>query len=243
MRSKYPVLLVVGLSGLVTFVDLASAQSWAIIGAPWGHWNSVASSADGTKLVAAGGGYPCRFDCGLELFPIYTSADSGVTWTPTSTPNNTWSSAACSADGTKLVAAASGLGGDGLIYTSPDSGASWMPINLAVPGYPVVAVASSADGGKLVAATAIGAIYTLQFPPLPSRPPPSPRLAVSPSGGSLDISWLVPSTSFVLQQSVDLGATNWTAVPTVPTLNFTNLNYLLRVSPSLSQRFYRLKQQ
>jgi len=53
----------------------------------------------------------------------------------------------------------------------------------------------------------------------------------------------VPSTSFVLQQSFDLGSTNWTAVPTDPTLNSTNLNYHLTVSPSLSQRFYRLKQQ
>ena len=115
-------------------------------------------------------------------------------------------------------------------------------LNLAVPPYFPVAVASSADGGKLVAAAAGGAIYTLQCPPPPPRPPPSPRLTVSPSGGSLDISWLVPSTSFVLQQSFDLGSTNWTTVPMAATLNFTNLNYHLTMSPSLSQRFYRLKQ-
>ncbi len=99
-----------------------------------------------------------------------------------------------------------------------------------------------ADGGKLVAAADDGTIYTLQFAPPPPRPPPSPRLTVSPSGGSLEISWLVPSTSFVLQQSLDLSSTNWTAVPTDPTLNLTNLNYHLTVSPSLSQLFYRLKQ-
>jgi len=52
----------------------------------------------------------------------------------------------------------------------------------------------------------------------------------------------VPSTSFVLQQSFDLGSTNWTTVPMAATLNFTNLNYHLTMSPSLSQRFYRLKQ-
>jgi hypothetical protein len=62
-------------------------------------------------------------------------------------------------------------------------------------------------------------------------------------GDSLDISWIVPSTSFVLQQSSDLTATNWTDVPTPPALNFTNLHYEVTASPSLGNRFYRLKQQ
>src|SRR5207247_763494 len=114
MRPKYPVLVVAGLGGLLTFVDLASAQSWAVIGGLYGPWNSVASSADGTKLVAAGGDTYCGyFVCYLYLFPIYTSADPGVTWTQTSAPNNYWSSVASSADGTKLVGAARGPFGFG----------------------------------------------------------------------------------------------------------------------------------
>jgi hypothetical protein len=60
---------------------------------------------------------------------------------------------------------------------------------------------------------------------------------------SLGLSWLVPSTSFVLQQSFDLSSPNWTDTPTAPTLDFTNLHYEVTVSPSLGSRFYRLKQQ
>jgi len=69
MWHKYPVLLVAGLGGLFTVVNLAFAQTWTPTGAPtqaWtfitgrATWASVASSADGIKLVAAGRGrgYP-----------------------------------------------------------------------------------------------------------------------------------------------------------------------------------------
>ena len=65
------------------------------------NWFAVASSSDGTKLVAtvAGG-------------QIYTSADSGVTWTAGGASRN-WYAAASSSDGTKLAAVAYG----GQIYT------------------------------------------------------------------------------------------------------------------------------
>ena len=107
-------------------------------------------------------------------------------------------------------------------------------------------VASSADGSKVVAvdsgADADGAIYSLQFPIPPPPPQASPRLRISASGGSLGVSWLVPSTSFALEQSLDLGSPNWTDVPTRPRLNFTNLHYQLALSPSLGRGYYRLKQ-
>ena len=66
-------------------------------------WYSVASSADGTKLVAVVySGY------------IYTSTDSGVTWTQqTSAGSQIWFSVASSADGTKLAAVVN----NGYIFT------------------------------------------------------------------------------------------------------------------------------
>src|SRR5438552_2980946 len=113
MRPKYPVLLVAGLGGLFTVVNVASAQTWTPTGAPTqartfiagrATWPSVASSADGIKLVAAGRGHGYNGDFPL---PIFTSADSGVTWTQTSAPsNNIWSSAASSAAGTELASVA-----------------------------------------------------------------------------------------------------------------------------------------
>ena len=57
-------------------------------------WQCVASSADGTKLVAA-----------IQGGQIYTSTNAGVTWTAQNSGNHAWQCVASSADGTKLVAA------------------------------------------------------------------------------------------------------------------------------------------
>jgi len=75
----------------------------------------VASSSDGTKLIAVASQH--SYDEGDY---IYTSWDSGVTWTQRGT-QQTWASVASSADGTMLVAAAN----HGNLYTSSDSGATW----------------------------------------------------------------------------------------------------------------------
>lgn len=104
-------------------------------------WSAVASSADGTKLVAAVSGGQ-----------IYTSTDSGVTWAPRDGGRN-WASVASSADGTRLVAA----GIEDQIYTSVNSGATWTPRDAARTWY---AMASSADGTKLAAVVYGGQIYT-----------------------------------------------------------------------------------
>ena len=108
---------------------------------PSTNWISVASSADGVKLVAA-----------VYNGSIYTSTDSGVTWTA-QIPSTNWVSVASSADGTKLVAAAV----PGQIYTSTDSGATWMARAIKTNWQ---AVASSMDGTKLVAGVYSGQIYT-----------------------------------------------------------------------------------
>lgn len=108
------------------------------------NWVAVASSADGTKLVAlAAGGDDGR---------IYTSTDSGETWMPRENLRK-WSSVASSADGTKLVAADKGA----QLHTSTDSGATWIPRDT---NRLWISVASSADGTKLVAAATVDFIYT-----------------------------------------------------------------------------------
>jgi hypothetical protein len=68
-------------------------------------------------------------------------------------------------------------------------------------------------------------------------------LAVGLSGATLGLSWLVPSTRFVLQQNSDVGSTNWVDVPTSPTLDYTNLHQGLTLTPSLGTSYFRLKQQ
>ncbi len=107
-------------------------------------WYTVASSSDGTKLVA------CVYNG-----QIYTSTNSGVTWTAQTSGSQQWSGVASSADGTKLVACTSVSAG--LIYTSTDSGATW---TARTSGHSWGGVASSSDGTKLVAWCGQGQIYT-----------------------------------------------------------------------------------
>jgi photosystem II stability/assembly factor-like uncharacterized protein len=86
--------------------------TWVKSNAPSLNWSKVASSSDGTKLVAVNqGGY------------IYTSADSsGATWTiRTSSGSRNWVSVSSSSDGTKLVAGTDG----GYLYNSTNSGVTW----------------------------------------------------------------------------------------------------------------------
>src|SRR5882757_3220497 len=80
------------------------AQTWTQVGGNNG-WESVASSADGSKLVAVANGI------------IITSADSGNSRIYAGAPSNEWYSVASSADGNKLVAAVY----EGGIYTSTNS--------------------------------------------------------------------------------------------------------------------------
>ncbi|MDB6110385.1 MAG: hypothetical protein JWR69_2135 [Pedosphaera sp.] len=104
-------------------------------------WQAVASSADGAKMVAA-----------VSSGFIYTSVDSGATWTQRAT-SQAWHSVASSADGTRLAAAVS----SGLVYTSVDSGANWTARAGSLAWY---SIASSADGTKLAAVVNNGFIYT-----------------------------------------------------------------------------------
>ena len=178
IRQKTALALSAGLGGFVTMANLASAQLWNPC-APTGPrlaayhntWQTVATSADGTKLVAGGGVYDndCNF-CGSRWSgdAIYFSTNGGATW-KASGPTDIWQAIASSADGTKLVAVAQAANGSGGIYTSTNSGLTWtawtnMPANVWS------AVASSSDGTRLFAVAGLqiatqwlqgdGSIYT-----------------------------------------------------------------------------------
>jgi photosystem II stability/assembly factor-like uncharacterized protein len=101
-------------------------------------WYGVASSADGSKLIAAATG-------AMYGGKLYISGDSGATWTLTGTSVGVqdWWSVASSADAQTLVAVS------GVVFTSGDFGATWT--QTAAPSEIWQSVASSADGTKLVA--------------------------------------------------------------------------------------------
>src|SRR5262245_55536831 len=74
MKPKFFLLGKTLMGELLFVVDAAFAQIWTQTSVPSTNWSSIASSADGTRLVAVGSG------------GVYISPDSGATWTPTSAP-------------------------------------------------------------------------------------------------------------------------------------------------------------
>lgn len=117
-----------------------------------GYWNSVASSADGTKLLAATGSVDSSHISG-----IFLSTNSGASWISNNLPIFYWGPVAMSADGSTMVAGAPfGPGGfppSGAIFCSTNSGASWYSNNMETATgsstTPAVSVAMSADGRKI----------------------------------------------------------------------------------------------
>jgi len=140
MNTKRFVVTLAFLGCLLYAGDRALSQNWAPTSSPSKRWNSIASSADGTKVVAVEG------SPGL----IYVSKDAGSNWTATTAPPDYWSCVASSVDGAKLVAVSSSPSYyHGHVYTSTDSGAHWTS-NSPPVGFDLgVSVASSADGTKL----------------------------------------------------------------------------------------------
>jgi photosystem II stability/assembly factor-like uncharacterized protein len=221
-----------GSSGFI-YASTNSGLTWMPTGAPTNEvWRSIASSADGSILIAGS----AEFIPSLTYGGVYTSTNFGMTWTSNNVPNAQWQSVASSADGTKLIAVA--VEPSGLIYRSTNSGTTWI-LNNTPPNKSWNSVASSADGDKLVAAP-LGdqsfnpaPIYTLQITPVP-------QLNLTLLSDNLALSWIVPSTNFVLQQNCDLSPANWVTLTNAPTLNFTNLQNQVMLSITNASGFFRL---
>src|ERR1017187_9299890 len=119
-------------------ISTAQAQSTGVIwtsGFWTAQWDSIACSADGTKVYAASPG------------EMVASTDSGVTWASRNTSQG-WHFVTCSADGTKLAAS---CGDASSVFTSTDSGTTFT-VRSDTPGYEN-SIASSANGTKLVEAS------------------------------------------------------------------------------------------
>jgi photosystem II stability/assembly factor-like uncharacterized protein len=232
-------LVIVGDLGPV-FTSTNSGTTWtAETNVPGVNWQAVTCSADGSKLLLVG----------LTNL-IYISSDWGVTWQSNSVPGIiSWQTVASSTDGSKLVAEASI---NGPIYTSTNSGATWstetntynnyyLGLSVPVPGGSIV---SSADGSKFVMTSTIvytGPMWTMWGDDIfITYSPPSPQLNITSSTGNVWLSWIVPSTNFVLQQNLDLTTANWVTLTDTPTLNLTNLQNEVMLSPSNNSGFYRL---
>jgi hypothetical protein len=133
------------LCGLFAGAISVFSQTWTQTIAPTNYvWSGVASSADGTHLVAVVGGQ-------TTTGPIYTSTNSGLTWISNNAPQLGWVAVCSSADGTKLAASVNG----GRIWTN--SGTTWNQAPTANDFYRSSSIACSANGSDLVALD--GTIY------------------------------------------------------------------------------------
>lgn len=194
----------------------------------------IAASADGTRLVLC---VPSEGDIILNPNPgfIYVSTDSGDTWNQTSAPSNYWGYVASSADG-KTIVAVRNIGGPGPICLSTDSGATWTTNS---PLLTWSALAASADGGKLAAASTGYDSGTNAETVYVSQSIVSPVMFLGPGSRGLKLSWLVPSTNFVLQQSAGLAM--WSNITNSPALNLSNLQNEVELPSTNGAGFYRLK--
>jgi hypothetical protein len=253
---------------VLTYISTNSGQTWFTNNLPASQ--SVALSADGSAIIVTGDSYICistnygltwtnmmenqpnfstlSVACSANAstivvgsffdYPGYISTNFGVNWTSNSFLGYGCTTVASSADGSRIEAVNTLYD---MVYTSTNFGVTWTTNNLPVSDW--WAVASSADGNKLVATagndggdgpiSGWGPIYTWYAPP-------SPHLNLATSNGDLCFSWLVPSTNMVLQENLDLTTTNWVTVTNTPTLNFSNLQYQITLSPGNTKSFYRL---
>jgi len=185
----------------------AAGQNWQTSG-PSAFWSAVASSADGTKLVATTFGGAI-----YTATNYYTPSNTIVIWTNRAS-NQNWSSVASSADGTRLVAAVGAIPSTtGTIYTSVDSGVSWASQSVnGSTARRLVSVASSADGSRLVAAAYNDQLYTSVNYGTNWTARDSTRLWTAVASSS-DGSKLVAAVSGgSIYTSTNYG-TNWTAQP------------------------------
>ena len=115
------------------------AQTWTQTIAPTNYPGpGIASSADGTRLVAVAGNVN-------TTGPIYTSTNFGLSWISNNAPQLNWMSVCSSADGTRLAATVY----SGAVWTN--SGTTWTQAAALSTGFYEDSIASSANGNKLVA--------------------------------------------------------------------------------------------
>jgi hypothetical protein len=230
-------------NGSQVWISENSGTMWTQTDLPSQNWSSVCSSADGNRLAAVGLSITFTSPSGGTVSTyggVGISTNSGANWT--TNDNFNANSIASSSDGNKLIA---GTGGG--IYISTDLGMTWIQetniptfiLALSADGnksaiIAEVTVTNSLPGGRTITTTIPSAIYT-------SFSTPSPQLNITPTNGNLMLSWLIPSTNFVLQQNFDLTTTNWTDVTNTPVLNLTNLqNQVFLPLPAVNS-FYRLE--
>ena len=111
--------------------------------------------------------------------------------------------------------------------------AGWNYIGFGVIAGP----ASVADHGGFIAS-----LYTPELDadrPFISITAQAPALSITCSGTNVILSWIAPPSSFIVEQQVSLGSTNWQEFQITPA--FTNSQNQVFLQPAPGQAFYRLR--
>ena len=255
-----------GYAGGYVYISTDSGVSWTPTGLGFDWWQSIATSSDGSQLIAKGGSiyrstnfgvswtqqstWPganmvaCSSD-GSHLIlvqnggPVFTSTNYGAAWKQQmNAPSANWKSVASSSDGSHIAVVGGAWGSifDGSIYTSADYGVTWQRQAGAGLGYWLY-VASSSDGNHLVAGQLGGGIYTANY---------LGKIDYSSSGFSGNCSFNLhiagtPGYPYVLQATTNLvPPVNWQSVITNTADTNGNSTFTDTNAPSSQARFYRI---
>jgi len=247
-------LILYGTCPIFTSVD--GGVTWSTNNdSPVNYWSGIASSADGSRLVATSpnigvwistnygvnwssalasdsvmsvaGSADGRRLLGAAFGKVYLSTDYGATWSSQDFQNMDGNAAASSADGSRL-AVSSYFG----IFMSTNSGVTWSNASLSALGWD--GVATSADGHRWMAHS--GGSSSLFI----GSSPPTPVLQIVPTNFGVSISWTVPSSPFILQQATSLNAGSWSTLADVPVMNPNTLANEVTIPASNSGIFFRL---
>ena len=123
---------------VVPLVSTNYGETWESTAPLLNQSGSLASTAEGNKLMLAGG------------TGFYVSTNWGLTWFSTNHQAPVYGNIpmVCSANGS-LILSCGGVGFEGGLYTSTNFGSTWISNNVSPEVW--TAFASSADGNKLVA--------------------------------------------------------------------------------------------
>jgi hypothetical protein len=244
-------------TGIAVYGSTDSGTTWNPVNSANEYWESIATSADGSKVVAttylnsiylstnSGTTWTQYGSLGRNWFPVISAADgvelatvntgvgictstnSGISWTTNNLPVGGWIGLASSADGNHLVAVAT----NGWIFTSTNSGNNWYSNNVPTNRWSGAAI--SADGCKMAAIVYGGGIFT-------SYTPPKPVLSLAVTNNSLNFGWTVAATNLVVEQISNITKVKWAKLTNAPVLNPSTLRYQLTLPKTNAYGFFRL---
>jgi hypothetical protein len=119
-----------------------------------------------------------------------------------------------------------------IIFLSTNSGVTWAGENIF--GLAIDGLAMSADGHCWMAHS--GGLNRLFL----GTSTPAPILEIVPTNATVSISWTIPSSPFVLQQSSALNPANRTTYPDQATLNPATLRNEITIPATNNSAFLRL---